>query len=241
MDGHWEWSESGDEPDTGDTADLGGGHTDGAFEQGFGDGHAFGDTGFDGHDDYTALGDGHDSHGADDLEEPLGTEHAADDYDQSVHHETSETSHASDTSDAHFEDADGDPNQHAGFEPLADQHTEHAVDTDVDGGAEPFGSDPDLHGDTDGWPGHTFPEELHLDSPPEPVDGFPWTDADVLGGPDHTAAAFDPAVTADPASPADLAAYDGADVPAGADPWAPLLASDDPATSSLAGFWAPHT
>ena len=106
----------------------------------------------------------------------------------------------------------------------------------------PFGSDPDLHGGDDGWHEPVFPEELHLDSPPEPVDGFPWSDADVLGGPDHSlSAAYDPAAHTGPADPADLAGYDGVDVPAGADPWSLLLNSDDPATSSLAGFWAPHT
>ncbi len=234
MDGQWEWSESGDEPDTGDTADLGGdpGYGQGlehGFEHGFDAGHTF-----DGHDDFGGDQLGGDPHsGGDDLEEPLGTEHAAEAYDQSVHDE-----HVGDG----FTAADGDPAQHAEFEPVTDQHTDVDTDTGADTGqAETFGSDPDLHGD-DGWPEPLFPEELHLDGPPEPVDGFPWSDADVLGGPDHSlSAAYDPAVHTDPADPADLAGYDGAEVPPGADAWSLLLSSDDPATSSLAGFWAPHT
>jgi hypothetical protein len=255
MDGHWEWSESGDEPDTGDTADLGG---DLGGDSGYGQGfeHGF-EPGLDGHDDFgggDALGG--DPHGGDDLEEPLGTEHAAEAYDQSVHdgHDGHDTQ---DTQDGHdgFVTEDGDPAQHAEFEPVTDHtdttdHTDHTSEagdpgddvaaggTDVD--AETFGTDPDLRGD-DGWPEHAFPEELHLDGQPEPVDGFPWSDADVLGGPDHSlSAAYDPAVHTDPPNPADLAGYDGVDVPDGADPWSLLLNSDDPATSSLAGFWAPQ-
>lgn len=243
MDGQWEWSESGSdpvgEPDTGDTADLGGDpgygqHLEHGFEHGFEPGHTF-----DGHDDFGGDTLGGDTHSGDDLEEPLGTEHAAEAYDQSVH-----DGHTGDGDG--YGPADGDPAQHAESEPGTDPHPD--TDAGVVQQAETFGSDPDLHGD-DGWPEPLFPEELHLDSPPEPVDGFPWSDADVLGGPDHSlSAAYDPAVYTDPADPSDLAGYDagtdaghGADVPAGGDPWSLLLNSDDPATSSLAGFWAPHT
>jgi hypothetical protein len=235
MDGQWEWSESGDEPDTGDTADLGGdpGYGQG-YEHGFEQGHTFdGHDGHDGHDDFG----GGDPHGGDDLEEPLGTEHAAEAYDQSV----DQSAHDGDG----FDTADGDPAQHAGYEPV----TDHTTDTGDDGHdgvdalqhAETFGSDPDLRGG-DGWPEPVFPEELHLDSPPEPVDGFPWSDADALGGADHSlSAAYDPAVHQDLADPSGLAGYDGVDVPPGADAWSLLLSSEDPATSSLAGFWAPNT
>jgi hypothetical protein len=227
MDGHWEWSESGDEPDTGDTADLGG------DDQGYGQtyGQDYGHT-FDGHDDFGGDPHGGDPHGGgDDLEEPLGTEDAAEAYDQSVHD-------AQDAQDAH--------NAQEGADDADPVHTADAdlnVDTDVDGvqHAETFGSDPDLH-NSDGWPEPAFPEQLDLAGPPEPVDGFPWSDADTLGGADHSlSAAFDPAVQhTDPADPADLAGYDTADLPAGEDPWGALLSSEDPATSSLAGFWAPH-
>lgn len=261
MDGHWEWSDSGDEPDTGDTADLGG---DPGFGQGFEPGHTFGgDTGygqgFDGHDGHDDFGG--DPHGGDDLEEPLGTEHAAEAYDQSVHDGDPGHDPGSGHDPAHdpahdpgaaFESADDGPGQHAGFDPVAD-HTDTGHDTgdtgdtgldaDTDAGhpAETFGSDPDLHGGGDGWHEPVFPEELHLDNPPEPVDGFPWSDADVLGAGDHSlSAAYDPSAHLDSADPADLAGYDGAGVHAGADPWSLLLGSDDPATSSLAGFWAPH-
>ena len=261
MDGHWEWSDSGEEPDTGDTADLSGGHGfEQTFEHGYGQG--FDGQGFEpGHDEFGGDQLGGAAHGGDDLEEPLGTEHAAEAYDQSVqdghmdgHTDGHMDGDAGHVDGAGFEPADGDPAQHAEFDPAAD-HTDGDpgdpgdpgdaghVDTDVDtvGQVESFGSDPDVHGD-DGWPDPQFPEQLHLDGPPEPVDGFPWSDAGVLGGPDHSlSAGYDPAGYADGADPSDLAGYAGADVPAGADPWSQLLSSDDPATSSLAGFWAPLT
>lgn len=253
MDGHWEWSASGEEPDTGDTADLGGDHGfEQTFEHGYGQG--FDGQGFEpGHDEFGGDQLGEAAHGGgDDLEEPLGTEHAAEAYDQSVqdgHGDGHGDGHADGLTDgADFEPADGDPAQHADVEPAdagdpgdpGDSGDPVHVDTDVDtvGQVESFGSDPDVHGD-DGWPDPQFPEQLHLDSPPEPVDGFPWSDAGVLGDPHAVSGAYDPVADADPANPADLAGYDGVDVPAGADPWAQLLTSDDPATSSLAGFWAP--
>ncbi|MEV0130695.1 hypothetical protein AB0H83_19800 [Dactylosporangium sp. NPDC050688] len=241
MDGHWEWSDSGEEPDTGDTADLSGDHGfEQTFEHGYGQG--FDGHGFEpGHDEFGGDQLGAAAHGGDDLEEPLGTEHAAEAYDQSVH-------------DGH---TDGHTDGGGGFDPTADDTGTDPgdpgdlgvpgdlghVDVDVDtvGQLDAFGSDPDVHGD-DGWPEPQFPEQLHLDGPPEPVDGFPWTDAGVLGGPDPSlSAAYDPAGYTDGADPSDLAGYAGADVPAGPDPWGQLLSSEDPATSSLAGFWAPLT
>ncbi|MEV0731874.1 MULTISPECIES: hypothetical protein [Polymorphospora] len=107
----------------------------------------------------------------------------------------------------------------------------------------PVGADPDLdpHGDGESWPDSTFPPALDLGAPPEPVDGFPWTDADTLGAGDAAPLA-DPGTAYTDAPPADdLAAYAGTDTPAGGDPWTTLAGSEDPATSSLARFWAPGT
>jgi hypothetical protein len=68
---------------------------------------------------------------------------------------------------------------------------------------------------------------------PEPVDGFPWIDTGSLG-------AVDPATITehtDPVRPEELAEYAGEQIPPGADPWATLADSDDPATSALARWW----
>ncbi|BCB76021.1 hypothetical protein GCM10022251_56010 [Phytohabitans flavus] len=110
-------------------------------------------------------------------------------------------------------------------------------DLTPDGAAEltTVGADPDLDGHTDTFAEQAFPEPLDLDAP-EPVDGFPWTDPTTLGAaplPDPEAG-FQGAPEAN-----ELAAYAGEDVPAGADPWTALSASEDPATSSLARWWSP--
>jgi hypothetical protein len=109
--------------------------------------------------------------------------------------------------------------------------------------AEPIdGSHPDLDtvGDHPGWSDDPFPPQLDLGEPPEPVDGFPWSDAAVLGD-EHdtsgTAADYQPSFDQPPAG--DLVAYDAQEVPAGEDPWRAMAGSDDPATSSLARFWGP--
>ncbi|WP_432967890.1 hypothetical protein [Dactylosporangium sp. CA-233914] len=235
LDGHWEWSEGGDDADT---ADLGGdaGHDlHGGYGEDYGTG--FGDDGI-GHEDLGGpgqhLSDGHIDGGShDDLEEPLGTEHATAEYDEAVHghDDTGEPGDHEDPAD-HQEPAD-----HVLH--LSDGHVDGATD---DGHHEAFGTDPDVDASADdpAWHEVQFPEELHLQDPPEPVDGFPWSDADVLGGPDHSlSAAFDPAVHS-PAEPAGLAEYEHLEMPSGADPWSLLLGSDDPATSSLATFWAPQ-
>ncbi|GGM37977.1 hypothetical protein ACFFX1_15875 [Dactylosporangium sucinum] len=227
MDGHWEWSD-GDDADTADLGGDGGGPADFGADYGH-----FGDAGFDhgdlGHD----LGGEHHDLGHDlghDLEEPLGTEHAAADYDHAVETavETAGTDDAGDPGDAgepeqlHVEDVDSVETVEAAEDPV------FGVDPDVDAGAD----DP-------AWHDVPFPAELHLEDPPEPVDGFPWTDVDVIGGPQE--AEFDPAVgPGEPAQAADLADYDGSGVPDGGDPWSLLLGSEDPATSSLATFWAPQ-
>ncbi|NMO52703.1 hypothetical protein HH310_16080 [Actinoplanes sp. TBRC 11911] len=82
-------------------------------------------------------------------------------------------------------------------------------------------------------PVDVFPPSLDVGELPEPVDGFPWIDTGSLGVVtpadlhDHT----------DPVRPEELAEYAGEPIPPGADPWATLAASDDPATSALARWW----
>jgi hypothetical protein len=146
------------------------------------------------------------------------------------------------------------------------EHLEHlertgGADTDETGGADaeaepasepasepaaedpPVGADPDLdpHGD-DGAAGDPFPEPLALGEPPEPVDGFPWTDARLIGGDgvEPLADLADPAATPDAPPAGDLFAYAGEDAPAGEAGWGELMASPDPATSALARFWGPR-
>ncbi|HLL68740.1 MAG TPA: hypothetical protein VK453_23935 [Micromonosporaceae bacterium] len=133
------------------------------------------------------------------------------------------------------------------------------------------GTDPDLvpHADDGRWAEDLFPPEVVGLDRPEPVDGYPWADPTLLGRPDLDQAAgvaaagvaaagvSGPDAGADPGvagsgrqpgdaalvdpDPADLAAYDGTDLPAGADAWAALRASQDPATNALAHWWAPGT
>ena len=96
----------------------------------------------------------------------------------------------------------------------------------------PVGADPDPVGE----PAPFDPVGDPLGGPlPEPVDGFPWTDPDLLGGA-PIGPLPDPVDLPDPAG---LAGYAGIDLPPDADPWAVLAASDDPATNALARWWAP--
>jgi hypothetical protein len=117
---------------------------------------------------------------------------------------------------------------------------------DGDGGPPPdtagpgmghVGADPDAidAGAIDAGGADGFPPPLDVGALPEPVDGFPWIDADALG----TAAG--PGGPPGVPDPAGLAAYAGEPVPPGADPWAHLAASDDPATAALARFWGPQS
>ncbi|WP_433065798.1 hypothetical protein [Dactylosporangium sp. CS-033363] len=275
MDGHWQWSE-GDDADTADLGGDDGGHDlHGGFGEEYGAGYddagasggyddAHGGAGYDEHDlgePGQHLSDGHLDGGSGDLEEPLGTEHATAEYDESVHDGGADHGggeHGDDgqhLSDGHIDgghDGDADPAGHDAGGDNGDDGQLHLSDGHIDGAEEShetqdgheaaFGTDPDVDASADdpGWHEVQFPEELHLQDPPAPVDGFPWIDADVLGGPDHNlSAAFDPAVH-EPAEPAGLAQYEHLDLPPGTDPWSLLLGSDDPGTSSLAAFWAPQ-
>ncbi|MEH1126702.1 hypothetical protein [Micromonospora sp. CPCC 206061] len=122
----------------------------------------------------------------------------------------------------------------------ADDSFEDDFDDDTgapgDGGGDPpVGADPDLDPAADHDSQPVFPPALDLDPPPEPVDGYPWADPTTLG----EAPLADPVAANNAApDPNDLASYAAEDIPAGADPWTALTASEDPATSSLARWWS---
>lgn len=109
---------------------------------------------------------------------------------------------------------------------------------DPDASTDPVpGSDPDADpvADDPSWTSQDpFPPALNLDQPPEPVDGFPWSDPQSLGDEPVGDPADDPQQP--PAE--DLFAYDGQQVPDNGDAWDALQRSEDPATSSLARFWS---
>ncbi|MFG1603539.1 hypothetical protein [Actinoplanes sp. NPDC049265] len=99
--------------------------------------------------------------------------------------------------------------------------------------------------DTDGEPPVTaeademFPPMLEVGPLPEPVDGFPWIDTGSLGM-SHAGFVDQAMLDRMPAQdPSELAAYAAEDLPPGADPWAHLAASEDPATAALAEFYRP--
>jgi hypothetical protein len=97
------------------------------------------------------------------------------------------------------------------------------------------GADPDALPDTDDQVA-VFPPAVDVGPLPEPVDGYPWIDTGSLGLIDPATV---PAADADAGpDPAGLAEYAAADLPPGADPWAALADSEDPATSALARFWS---
>ncbi|GAA0497059.1 hypothetical protein Ade02nite_54820 [Paractinoplanes deccanensis] len=89
----------------------------------------------------------------------------------------------------------------------------------------------DLAADAD--PVDVFPPQVDVGDLPEPVDGFPWIDTGSLG----VVPAEALTAPADPVSPQELAEYVGEQLPPGADPWAALADSEDPATSTLARWW----
>jgi hypothetical protein len=96
------------------------------------------------------------------------------------------------------------------------------------------GADPDVDPNAD-WATPEFPDHLDL-RPPDPVDGYPWSDAAVLAPPGSGGS--DPGYEPHAAPPAgELLDYAGDE--GGPDPWSALVGSDDPATSSLARWWAP--
>jgi hypothetical protein len=118
---------------------------------------------------------------------------------------------------------DDAPYEHAEVSPL-ETYEPHVLPADA--------GNPDL---TD-YPVEVFPPSLDVGELPEPVDGFPWVDSGSLGLADIAAAVHE-AGTTDPVQPHELAEYAATDLPPGADPWAALTASDDPATGALARWW----
>lgn len=100
----------------------------------------------------------------------------------------------------------------------------------------PPGADPDAPAGADEWPAAAFPPPLDPSGVPTPVDGWPWADPDLIGG----GPVGDAAGPGDePVDPADVAGYAGlTDDDGGTRQWATLIASDDPATSTLARFWS---
>jgi hypothetical protein len=98
------------------------------------------------------------------------------------------------------------------------------------------GADPDVDPSADDWHHDPFPAAVELTDPPEPIDGYPWSDAATLGGGPHEHPTADHGGYGAPPS-AELLEYAGLDQPADGDAWATLLSSDDPATSSLARWW----
>ncbi|WFE28481.1 hypothetical protein O7623_04515 [Solwaraspora sp. WMMD791] len=100
----------------------------------------------------------------------------------------------------------------------------------------PPGADPDAPAGVDEWPAAAFPPPLDPSGVPTPVDGWPWADPELIGGGSVGDAA---GPSDDPVDPADVAGYAGlADNDDGTRQWATLIASDDPATSTLARFWS---
>jgi hypothetical protein len=226
------------------------------------DPHDLGDGGVESHGlgDHTLDDHALDDHGVDDATlDPDGLDPAPDDPGQGWPDDVSGHDHlGADHADAELDTADtadlsfAEDYHHAyhdgGEHPLDGEHdlptpigygdlSAHPPDYLHDlAGAEdaPFGADPDLHplAATDLAQDPPFPPALDLDTP-DPIDGYPWADPDVLG---HDSLPPLDDTTGGP-DPADLFEYAGEQPPAG-DAWAALLASDDPATSTLARWWS---
>jgi len=133
--------------------------------------------------------------------------------------------------------AEADP--YAGFGP--DGSPEVPAEVGFGSADPPVGADPDLdpYADTAQWAGPLWaePPGEGLGPPPEPVDGFPWADPELLGEP--VATPVEPTPSGSAPGPDELADYAGERLPADGDPWSALVASEDPATSTLARFWSP--
>lgn len=110
------------------------------------------------------------------------------------------------------------------------------LDADPDGVLHTVAEDPDALPDSGDDAAELFPALVDVGPLPEPVDGFPWIDTGSLGVVDPATldAAGDPAVP----EPSELAEYAAQELTPGADPWAALAGSEDPAVSALAKFWS---
>jgi hypothetical protein len=191
----------------------------------------------DHHDDH---GDQHDAGGHD---EPV----AADSPFHDDLFDTHDDGHDFDTHDDAGADAgaghDGPESLDAAWDDQHEPGTGHddaapeVVDVTDGHGMGPVGADPDAAPDFDQV--SLFPPVVDVGPLPEPVDGFPWIDTGSLGL--YHAGLVEPAAVAEPVPAEDLAAYAAEDLPPGADPWAALADSDDPATSALARWWQPES
>jgi hypothetical protein len=152
-------------------------------------------------------------------------------------HAVEEHSWHTDDAQAEHHPTEPDPHPEPHPEPSYDAPGHTAVVDVTDGhGLGPVGADPDAAPDHADDAAGTFPPAVDVGPLPEPVDGFPWIDTGSLNLAD-----LDAAHTATtPVAAADLAAYAAEDLPPGADPWAALAGSDDPATSALARWWSEH-
>ena len=120
------------------------------------------------------------------------------------------------------------PGQQPDTDAPATGHT--AADVPDDGHQPAVPAEPELTGtDT------VFPPAVDVGDLPEPVDGFPWIDTGSLGVVDPAGPHTTPL---EPVHPQELAEYAATDLPPGADPWATLAESDDPATAALARWWS---
>ena len=137
---------------------------------------------------------------------------------------------------------EADPYAEGGSGIGPDGSTELPAEVGFGSADPPIGADPDVdpYGDAAQWSETAWPEPANLDlgPPPEPVDGFPWTDPGLLGDA-YAAAPVEPTTPAAAPGPDELADYAGEELPADGDPWAALAGSEDPATSALARFWSP--
>jgi hypothetical protein len=220
VDSEWDgWPEDGYGEDTGDTADLSGEEQLGGLGEagGYAEAGGFGESG-----ESAGFDESGDDHGP----AAAGQGYLEDD-------PMSALSSGGGDGDG---GADGPSGGDADSGEPAAEATDQALVDGVDG-ADPetvVGADPDVNPDAD-WSPAEFPEQLDL-TPPEPVDGYPWSDAAAVAPPGS--GGEDLAAQADASPPAqdllDYAATDG-----GGDPWAALLGSDDPAASSLGRWWAP--
>ncbi|HIV57704.1 MAG TPA: hypothetical protein H9902_07070 [Candidatus Stackebrandtia faecavium] len=107
-----------------------------------------------------------------------------------------------------------------------DTHTVDVTEPEIEG-TDPHAND---IADDDAF-NPQFPAELDLDPMPQPVDGQPWSDPDLLGDDNDTHINnqhHQPPIN-------DLAAMDGQET----QNWDALAASQDPAVSSLARWWQP--
>jgi hypothetical protein len=193
----------------------------------------------DGPDDHGGNGDQHDAGGHD--EHDPGTDSPFHD-DLFGHHDGHDADDGLDDDgldDLHHDTGADFDDQHEPGTGHDDQDGHTVLDVTDGHGMGPVGADPDAAPDLEQV--SLFPPVVDVGPLPEPVDGFPWIDTGSLGL--YHAGPVEPLepVAAEPVPAEDLASYAAEDLPPGADPWAALADSDDPATSALAKWWQPES